>query len=95
MRYARRKDRNQNLIVEALEQAGYSVHDLSAVGGGLTDILVGGVDRRDGQRKNWLIEVKYGRGKLNERQVEWHELWRGPKFVIRTVDEALTIVGVM
>jgi hypothetical protein len=94
-RYARRKDANQNPIVQELVQAGYSVQDLSAVGGGLTDLLVGGIDRRTGERRNWLFEVKTTKGKLNPLQEEWHDNWRGPVDVIRSADDALRIVGVM
>ena len=78
MRYHKKKDANQNPIVAELIQAGYSVQDMSPVGGGLTDLLVGGVDARDGQRKNWLIEIKGAKGKLNPLQEEWHAAWRGP-----------------
>jgi hypothetical protein len=94
MKY-RSKDKNQNSIVQELTQAGYSVCDLSAVGYGLTDLLVGGVDRRDGIRKNWLMEVKTEKGKLNPLQQEWHAAWRGQKQVVRTPNEALLVVGVL
>jgi hypothetical protein len=95
MRRAARIDRTQPAIVAALTQAGYSVCDLSGVGGGLTDLLIGGIDRRTGQRANWLLEVKTERGKLNARQQAWHADWRGPIAVVRTVEEALTVVGAL
>lgn len=94
-RYNKKKDANQNPIVQELTQAGYSVQDMSTIGGGLTDLLVGGIDRRDGVRKNWLIEVKTKKGKLNPRQEEWHGNWRGPVYVVRTPNEALLVVGVL
>mgnify|MGYP000856665067 CR=1 FL=1 len=78
MRYNKKKDANQNPIVQILIQSGYSVQDMSAIGGGLTDLLVGGVDRRDGQRKNWLVEIKTEKGKLNPLQQEWHAARHGP-----------------
>jgi hypothetical protein len=93
MRYHKKKDANQNPIVAELIQAGYSVRDMSAVGGALPDILVGGVDRRDGQRKNWIMEIKAKKGKLNPLQEEWHAAWRGPVHVVRSPAEALEIVG--
>lgn len=95
VRYRKRKDANQNPIAAGLVQAGYSVFDASAVGGGFTDLVVGGIDRRDGQRKNWIMEVKTDKGKLNSRQKEWHETWRGPVDVIHSLDDALVIVGVL
>lgn len=95
MRYNRRKDANQSPIVAGLIQAGYSVFDASAVGGGFTDLVVGGVDRKDGIRKNWIMEVKTVKGKLNPLQVEWHETWRGPVHIIRSLDDALLVVGVL
>lgn len=95
MKYKRKRDANQNPIAAGLIQAGYSVFDASAVGGGFTDLVVGGIDRRDGQRKNWIIEVKTAGGKLNARQREWHADWRGPIHVVRNLDEALAVVGVV
>lgn len=95
MTYRRRRDANQNPIAAGLIQAGYSVFDASAVGGGFTDLVVGGIDRADGQRKNWIIEVKTAEGKLNARQKEWHADWRGPIHVVRSLDEALAVVGVL
>jgi hypothetical protein len=91
----RRKDANQNPIVRELMQAGYSVIDLSAVGDGLPDILVGGIDRRDGTRKAWPMEIKTEKGKLNPLQEEWHAAWRGPVHIVRTPTEALAVVGVI
>jgi hypothetical protein len=94
MRRAAKKDSNQNPIVRELIQAGYSVLDLSKVGGGAIDILVGGIDRHTGERRAWPMEIKTKKGKLNAIQEEWHAAWRGPVHVVRTVEEALAIVGV-
>lgn len=95
MRYARKKDANQGPIVTGLIQAGYSVFDASAVGAGFPDLVVGGVCRRTGERRTWIMEVKTIKGKLNPLQVEWHDTWRGPIHVIRSLDDALMVVGVL
>jgi hypothetical protein len=92
-RYAHRVDSNQADIVQALRQAGYTVQDLSAVGGGVPDLLVSGIDRETGRPANWVLETKTSVGKLNSRQRNWHARWPGPKAVVRTIDEALKAVG--
>ena len=83
-------DQNQAEIVKALRQVGATVHDLSAVGGGCPDILVG--------HKNvtYLIEIKNPdtKGKLNKLQQKWHAEWRGQVAVVETVEEALRMIGV-
>ena len=90
-----RKDLNQDIIVEALEKAGASVLDLSALGGGVPDLAVsfrGVID---------LIEIKnpsnsYGKRGLNKRQQTWVDAWRGkPVIVVRTVEEALRAIGAL
>lgn len=86
---ARRTDANHVEIVSALRAVGCSVMDLSHVGRGCPDILVSDLHDR-----LVLIEIKTAKGKLNRRQLEWHEQWRGGSVVIvRTVDEALRAVG--
>lgn len=92
---AKRTDANQAEIVQALRQAGYSVCDLSKVGGGVTDLLIGGICKETGKRRNWILEVKTVTGKLNKRQQAWHADWRGQRDVVRTIDEALAAVGAL
>lgn len=87
-----RKDKNQNPIVEALEKCGASVIDLSSLGEGIPDLLVGF------KGKSFLIEIKnpensYGRGGLNARQRTWHANWKGQVAIARSIKEALNIVG--
>ena len=94
MNYSKRTDRNQSEIAAALRDAGYSVEPLSAVGAGIPDLLVGGVDRNSGEVRTWLMEIKTDRGKLTPRQQEWRAAWRGQYAVVKTVGEALAIVGV-
>lgn len=85
----RRVDANHAEIVSALKSVGCDVLDLSAEGRGVPDILV-----HDGRGGLHFMEIKTGKGKLNRRQQEWHDNWRGPKpFVVRSVEEALRAVG--
>jgi hypothetical protein len=86
----RRTDANQADIIDALRRVGCSVLDLSYVGRGCPDILVS-----DREHRLHLMEIKVAKGKLNKRQQEWHAQWKGAKpFVVRSVAEALAIVGI-
>lgn len=92
MRKGAKKDANHAAIVAALIKAGCSVLDLSMVGGGMPDILAGIAG------KNYLIEIKnpdtyYGRKGLSKRQREFAEKWIGEIFIVRSIDEALVVVG--
>lgn len=93
MRRASKADANQPAIVDALRRAGASVQPLHAVGSGCPDILVGfrGV--------NLMVEIKDGNKppsarRLTPDQVVWHDAWRGQVIVVKSVDEALTAIGV-
>lgn len=82
-------DRNQPEIVEALERAGASVVDLTDLGKGVPDLLVG----REGHTV--LMEVKGEKAKLRPSQEAFLREWRGaPVTVVRSVDEALCAVGI-
>lgn len=88
---ARRVDDNQGELVAALRAIGCSVCDLSGVGCGVNDLLVGFRGR------NVLIEVKDGAKppsarKLTPAQVIFRAEWRGQYAVATTVDEAIAIV---
>lgn len=93
MRRAAKLDANHSKIVAALRQVGATVLDLSAVGGGCPDLLVGY------RGHDLLMEVKDGEKKPSQRrlrpnQVEFCERWRGKEPVkVETVDEALRIIG--
>lgn len=89
MRRAARTDKNQSDIVKAFRKMGCSVQDLSSIGSGCPDILVGisGI--------NILCEIKNDetRGKLNAIQEKWHGEWRGQVLVVKSVDHAIRIVN--
>lgn len=71
MSYNKKVDANQAKIVHELKALGLTVCDLSAVGQGVPDLIVGF------QGVNLLVEVKNSRGVLTSSQKEWHERWKG------------------
>lgn len=85
-------DENQPDIVDRLRAVGASVQLLHLVGGGVPDLLVGY------QTRNWLLEVKNPLKprrdqRLTVDQVAWHQSWRGQVAIVRTIDEALAVLG--
>lgn len=87
MRRASKIDANHREIVTALRKAGCSVLSLAALGKGAPDLLIGHKGR------NVLIEVKRPKGKLNEQQKAFKAIWRGDLCVVRSIDDALLILG--
>lgn len=92
MRRAARVDRNHADIVKALRQAGCNVLDLSRVGNGCPDLLVG----RMGEM--CFMEVKDGEAKpskqlLTSAEKVFHRSWYGYCHIVRNAQEALQIVG--
>ena len=85
---AKKVDTNQAEIVDALRKAGASVFDLHEVGRGLPDILVGH------NNKNYLMEIKYKKGKLNTKEADFFDGWRGQAVVVYTAEEALRIIKI-
>jgi hypothetical protein len=39
------------------------------------------------------MEVKTAKGKLNKKQLELFDWWRGQSTVVRTPDQALEVIG--
>jgi hypothetical protein len=96
MRRAASTDDNQTEIVKALRKIGCSVAVTSAVGDGFPDLVVGRIDI-NGDRKNWLVEVKDGnkppsKRKLTPAQVDFHLAWKGQIAVVKSTVEALDLV---
>ena len=85
----KRVDKNQRDIVAALRDLGASVQCLHVIGRGCPDLLIGfrGV--------NLLAEVKDGAGTLTDDEKNWHASWRGQIVIVRTVDDALALLGVV
>jgi hypothetical protein len=83
MRWAKKRDLNENSIVEALEAIGCDVLKASDV-----DLIVG----RAG--KNFLLEVKQPKGaKLQPIQKRLRQSWRGQYAIVTTPIEALKAIG--
>lgn len=90
-RTAAKRDANERDIIEVLRAAGCSVQQLSARG--VPDLLVGYEDMRTGEPRNVLMEVKTPKGKLTPDEREWLDAWRGQVVVVRSVDDALRVIG--
>jgi len=90
MRRASRTDANQAEIVKTLRAYGCSVLDLSAVGKGCPDLLIGY------QGRNVLVELKLPTraSRLNAVQRRWHMAWNGQVAVVRCVGAALDALGI-
>jgi hypothetical protein len=95
MRRAAHTDSNQGEIVDALRKAGASVEPkLARLGEGVPDLLVGirGVTT--------VFEVKDGakvpsKRKLTDDEKVWHDAWRGSKYVVESVEQALKILAAL
>lgn len=85
-KYAAKRDKIEPDIIKALEFVGATVEQLSKRD--VADLLVGfrGV--------NYLLEVKSGAaGRVSDGQQNWQDSWRGMVAVVRSVDEALEVLG--
>lgn len=88
MRRDAKVDQNQREIIDALRRVGASVYPLHFAGKGCPDLIVGFRGR------NFLLEVKTERGRLNAEQRDFHQAWRGQVAVVRSRREAVeAIVG--
>lgn len=87
---AAKVDLNQASIVKALRKCGVSVQSLASIGKGCPDLVAA-----NGSGMVWLIEVKGPKGKLRPEQEKWINEWRGDVHIIRTVDDALKLIGVV
>lgn len=83
-RFAKRRDPNEPEIVRALRDIGATVKRLDDI-----DLLVGWRGR------NFLLEVKDRNGALKPSQEEMVRTWRGQYEIVRSVDEALRVIGAL
>jgi hypothetical protein len=95
MKYGAKKDANHHEVVDALKKAGAYVLDMSHVGGGFPDLIIGFCS------KTILMEIKnpktsYGKRGLNKNQLKWKEQWTGDTYcVVDSPEAALRMIGVM
>lgn len=90
-RYANRTDDNHAKDIGEIEDAGFSVADTSAFGGGFPDIVVGGFCL------NFLFEIKNPNRPPSARiltpaQIRFRDSWKGQYNIIECADEALEII---
>jgi len=78
-RYNPRRDVNEPEIVQVFEKMGFSVERLNTP----LDLLIGW------NKRNYLVEVKMPKKKLNDNQEEFVRDWKGQHFVCYSVDDAL------
>ena len=91
----KRKDNNHNEIADAFRALGWSVLDLSAVGHGIPDILIG--QRGCGAH---MVEVKnartqYGKQGLSRQQQRFKNMWGGDVHIVKTPDEAVALSALL
>jgi hypothetical protein len=81
--YAQKRDANEASIVDALIENGFEVLRCNGLP---FDLVVG--------RNAWIIlEVKGPAGRLTESQERFFAAGHAPRFVVRTVEEALELAG--
>lgn len=87
-------DGNQKEIVQLLLDTGFvTVENMTGVGHGFPDLLVGFYSIKYDIYVNLLFEVKNKKGKLRKDQELWHNLWKGNVYTIRSFDDAMTIIN--
>lgn len=87
MRRAAKVDANQEQVVSALRAAGASVQSLAPIGKGCPDLLVAF------RGLMHLMEIKHGKGKVNELQTKWHADWKADVHVVYGAEDALRAIG--
>lgn len=89
----KRKDNNHKSIVNSLSQLpGIKIHDISSVGGGIGDILLGF------RGKNFLFEIKNpeqceAHKRLTSAEKKFHETWTGQISTVESVEDILTAIN--
>jgi hypothetical protein len=88
--YKKRVDENQKTIVHTFIALGASVLNLSTVGRGCPDLLIGY------RGKSVLVEVKSPKGTFTEPQIKFMQDWRGGAVSrIDSVDAAIRLIKML
>jgi Holliday junction resolvase len=91
MAFAKRVDKNQKDIVETFRKLGATVIDLSKVGKGLPDLLIGF------NNKTALVEIKASKkSKLTPHQEAFFREWNGGMLArVNDVDGAIRVINLL
>ena len=88
--YKKRVDENQKTIVHTFIALGASVLNLSTVGRGCPDLLIGY------RGKSVLVEVKALKGTFTDPQIKFMQEWRGGAVSrIDSVDAAIRLIKML
>jgi Holliday junction resolvase len=88
--YKKRVDNNQLEIIKAFQNMGATVLNLSTVGKGCPDLLIGY------KNISVLVEVKSKTGKFTEPQLKFMEQWQGGAVNrIDSVDGAIRLIKLL
>ena len=93
-RWDAKTDQNHTALLKQIRKIpNVSVCDLSGAGSGVPDVCLGF------QGRNYFIEIKRpdvapSASKLNDKQQEFFETWRGQAQVVRTLADVLAVLGV-
>lgn len=94
MRLKAQEDENQKAIVTQLRSLGFLVEHTHQIGRGKPDILVSGFSIEANRILLSWWEIKNGKKKLTEDEVEFHAKWEGHPIGIATdVDTILNWYG--
>ena len=90
MRYAKRRDANDGIIVESLVKSGFTVHDFASAGQGIPDKLITRL-LPDGTPWVCWVEIKTPQGKLRGTQEILRSVFepRGEFYVARDPQETV------
>ena len=91
MSFPKKVDNNQLEIVKAFRSMGATVLNLSGVGKGCPDLLIGYKNK-----PSVLVEIKSKTGKFTEPQLKFMEQWQGgPVNRIDSVDGAIRLIKLL